>query len=118
MVKLAFSRKLRLLTQSHFAFVFQQPQWIGTPNITILSRFNMLEHPRIGLTVSKKNVKLAHERNRIKRLTRESFRLHQHDLSAMDFIVIAKKNTASLDNHVLTKELEKLWRRYYRQFQD
>ena len=80
-----------MLTPSQFTFVFQQPQRAGTPQITILGRLNSLGHPRIGLTVAKKNVRRAHERNRIKRLTRESFRLRQHELPAMDFVVVAKK---------------------------
>ena len=80
-----------MLTPSHFTFVFQQPQRAGTPQITILGRLNSLGHPRIGLTVAKKNVKRAHERNRIKRLTRESFRLRQHELPPMDFVVVAKR---------------------------
>ena len=80
-----------MLTPSQFTFVFQQPQRAGTPQITILGRLNSLGHPRIGLTVAKKNVRRAHERNRIKRLTRESFRLRQHELPAMDFVVVAKR---------------------------
>ncbi|ADN00709.1 MULTISPECIES: ribonuclease P protein component [Dickeya] len=114
MVTLAFPRELRLLTPSHFSFVFQQPQRAGTPQITILGRPNTLGHPRIGLTVAKKHVRRAHERNRIKRLTRESFRLHQHELPAMDFVVIAKKGVSELDNRTLTEALEKLWRRHCR----
>ena len=110
MVKLAFPRELRLLTPNHFNFVFQQPQRAGTPQITILGRMNTLGHPRIGLTVAKK-----YERNRIKRLTRESFRLSQHSLPAMDFVVIAKKGVQELDNRALTEILEKLWRRHCRQ---
>lgn len=106
MVKLAFPRELRLLTPTHFTFVFQQPQRAGTPQITILGRLNSLGHPRIGLTVAKKNVKRAHERNRIKRLTRESFRLRQHELPAMDFVVVAKKGVADLDNRALSEALE------------
>ncbi|MCR3755687.1 MAG: RNase P protein component [Sodalis sp. Psp] len=104
-----------MLTSSHFTFVFQQPQRASTPCITILGRLNMLGHPRIGLTVAKKHVKQARERNRIKRLTRESFRLHQHFLPAMDFVVIVKRGVADLDNHALTQVLEKLWRRHCRQ---
>jgi ribonuclease P protein component len=103
-----------LLTPTHFTFVFQQPQRAGTPQLTILGRQNSLEHPRIGLTVAKKHVRRAHERNRIKRLTRESFRLCQHDLPAMDFVIVAKKGIAELDNQALTEVLEKLWRRHCR----
>jgi len=107
-------QELRLLTPTHFTFVFQQPQRAGTPQITILGRQNSLGHPRIGLTVAKKNVKRAHERNRIKRLTRESFRLRQHELPSMDFVVVAKKGVADLDNRALSEALEKLWRRHCR----
>ena len=114
MVKLACPRELRLLTPSQVTFVFQQPQRAGTPQITILGRLNSLGHPRIGLTVAKKNVRRAHERNRIKRLTRESFRLRQHELPAMDFVVVAKKGVADLDNRALSEALEKLWRRHCR----
>ncbi|SQK77519.1 Ribonuclease P protein component [Tatumella ptyseos] len=103
-----------MLTPNHFTFVFQQPQRAGTPQLTILGRQNSLGHPRIGLTVAKKHVKRAHERNRIKRLTRESFRLRQHELPAMDFVIVAKKGIAELDNHTLTEVLEKLWRRHCR----
>jgi len=113
-VKLAFPRELRLLTPAHFTFVFQQPQRAGMPQITILGRQNSLGHPRIGLTVAKKHVKRAHERNRIKRLTRESFRLRQHELPAMDFVIVAKKGIAELDNQSFTEVLEKLWRRHCR----
>ncbi|HAZ54279.1 MAG TPA: ribonuclease P protein component, partial [Franconibacter helveticus] len=91
-----------------------QPQRAGTPQITILGRHNSLGHPRIGLTVAKKNVKRAHERNRIKRLTRESFRLLQHELPSMDFVVVAKRGVADLDNRALSEALEKLWRRHCR----
>ena len=104
-----------MLTPSHFTFVFQQPLRAGTPQITILGRQNSLGHPRIGLTVAKKHVKRAHERNRIKRLTRESFRLNQHALPSMDFVVLVKKGVADLDNRALTEALEKLWRRHCRQ---
>lgn len=113
MVKLAFPRELRLLTPNHFTFVFQQPQRVGTLQVTILGRLNTLGRPRVGLAVSKKYVRRAHARNRIKRLTRESFRLHQYALPAMDFVVIAKKNMVDLDNHTLMEMLEKLWCRYY-----
>jgi ribonuclease P protein component len=113
-VKLAFPRELRLLTPEHFTYVFQQPQRASSAEITILGRLNELGHPRIGLTIAKKNVKRAHERNRIKRLARESFRLNQHNLPSMDFVILVRKGVASLDNRELTEALGKLWRRHCR----
>ena len=114
MVKLAFPRELRLLTPSHFTFVFQQPQRAGTPQITILGRLNSLGHPRIGLTVAKITVKSAYECNGIKRLMRDSLRLRQHEVPPMDFVVLANRGVADLDNRALSEALEKLWRRHCR----
>ncbi|XPE62351.1 ribonuclease P protein component [Shigella flexneri] len=113
MVKLAFPRELRLLTPRHFNFVFQQPQRASSPEVTIFGRQNELGHPRIGLTIAKKNVRRAHERNRIKRLARESFRLHQHELPPMDLWWWEKRGCRT-DNHPLTEVLGKLWRRHCR----
>ncbi len=115
MIRFTFPRELRLLTPAAFAFVFQKPRRVGTSQIVILSRSNNLGYPRIGITIAKKNVNRAHERNRIKRITRENFRQRQHKLPAMDFVVIAKKGIADLDNCILSAMLEKLWHRYYYQ---
>lgn len=114
MVKISFSRELRLLTPTNFTFVFKQPlRRAFTLHITILGQLNQLGHPRIGLSIAKKHVKMAHERNRIKRISREIFRQQQHSLPAMDFVVIAKRGIENLDNRALKKELEKLWRQCY-----
>lgn len=114
MVKLNFSRELRLLTPIQFKNVFEQPFRASTPEIKILARKNNLEHPRLGLTVAKKHLKRAHERNRIKRLVRESFRLSQHRLPAYDFVFVAKNGIGKLDNSAFAQILEKLWQRHIR----
>lgn len=114
MVKLNFSKGARLLTPDQFKFVFQDPLRAAAPEITILSRPNNLDIPRLGLTVAKKNLKRAHERNRVKRLCRESFRLLQHDLPASDFVIVAKKGIDKLDNESFYNILDKLWRRHIR----
>ncbi|VEH66181.1 ribonuclease P [Rodentibacter pneumotropicus] len=75
------------MTPIQFKNVFEQPFRASTPELSILARENNLEHPRLGLTVAKKHLKRAHDRNRIKRLVRESFRLYQHQLPACDFVL-------------------------------
>lgn len=103
-----------MLTPEHFNYVFQHPQRAGSPHITILARRNSLPHPRLGQAVPKKQIKLAVDRNRFKRLVRERFRLCQHSLPAMDFVVIAKKSANDLTNEQLTALLDKLWLRLSR----
>ena len=112
--KLGFSRELRLLTPAQFNFVFQQPFRVSLPEISIIARPNALQHPRLGLTVAKKYVKRANQRNRIKRICRERFRLQQHQLPNYDFIVIARKGIKELDNTMLSQALDKLWQRHLR----
>lgn len=70
---------------------------------------NQLEHPRLGLAIAKKNSKRAVDRNKIKRVTRESFRLQQHELSALDIVVLARRDAANASSSQLTKSLEKHW---------
>jgi len=113
-IKLNFSRELRLLTPAQFKNVFEQPFRASTPEITILARKNNLEHPRLGLTVAKKHLKRAHDRNRIKRLVRESFRLSQHNLPYCDFVFVAKRGIGQLDNQTFLQTLDKLWARHIR----
>ena len=51
------------------------------------SENNTLGHARLGLVVGKKAAKRANKRNYMKRVIREWFRLHQHELPAKDFVV-------------------------------
>jgi ribonuclease P protein component len=44
-------------------------------------------HPRLGLSIATRIFGTAVARNRIKRLTRESFRLNQHSLPPVDVTV-------------------------------
>lgn len=105
-----FSRELRLLTPEHFKRVFAEPVRAASPQITLLACPNSLEHPRLGLAVPKKALKRAVWRNRVKRVVRESFRLNQANLPAIDIVVIAKGGVKEMDNEELFKLLEKLWR--------
>ncbi|MCR3800137.1 ribonuclease P protein component, partial [Pseudomonas aeruginosa] len=64
--------------------------------------------------IGKKNVKLAVQRNRLKRLIRESFRHNQETLAGWDIVVIARKGLGELENPELHQQFGKLWKRLLR----
>lgn len=75
---------------------------------------NELGHPRLGLIVSKKNVRRAVDRNRFKRLVRESVRLQQDRLPAVDIVLLARRGVQELDNDTLHRQIHGMWRRLER----
>jgi len=102
---------LRLLTPADFQPVFKQAIPAVSPHLTLLARKNTLNHPRIGMAIPKKHIKHAVGRNRIRRVVREQFRHQQHQLPAIDIVVIAKAGIADLSNEEINKILDKLWRK-------
>ncbi len=106
-----FSRELRLLTPTHFEYVFTKAIPAVSPQITLLARFNNANNPRIGITLSKKRVKFAHDRNRIKRILRESFRLHRQSFPNIDIVVVGKSGLDKMSNKELSYLLSKLWKK-------
>lgn len=110
-----FGREKRLLTPRQFKTVFDSPTGRAPGrNVLLLARKNQLEHPRIGLVIGKKSVKLAVERNRLKRVIRESFRHSQDALAGWDIVVVARKGLADLDNPELFQQFGKLFKRLAR----
>ena len=106
-----FSREVRLLTPTHFEFVFKNATPAVSPNLTILARHNDVVTPRLGITVAKKRVKKAHDRNRVKRIIRESFRNQKQSLPNVDIVVVGKSGLDKLTNQELFLILDKLWKK-------
>jgi ribonuclease P protein component len=105
----AFAKSARLLTPADFKRVFDAATLkVSSKEILILARTNVGSRSRLGLVVAKKHVRLAHERNRVKRLIRESFR-HQTALGSWDVIVLARAGIGGLENPALRAELDQLW---------
>jgi ribonuclease P protein component len=72
---------------------------------------NGLDHPRIGLAVAVKTAGSGVARNRLRRLVKESFRLAQHQLPAVDIVVAAKFPAAEAPATTLHASLATLWQR-------
>ncbi|MES2819320.1 MAG: ribonuclease P protein component [Pseudomonadota bacterium] len=110
-----FGREKRLLTPRQFTAVFDSPSGkVPGKSVLLLARDNDLEHPRLGLVIGKKSVKLSVERNRIKRVIRETFRLNQDALIGWDIVVVARKGLGDVQNPELIQQFGKLWKRLAR----
>ena len=111
----AFPKALRLLKSADFQAVFANaPFRASHQHLLILSRANGLGHARLGLIIAKKNIRLAVNRNRVKRLIRESFRMHQQQLQDLDVIVLARRGLDECDSSTIEKMLSKQWQRIAR----
>ncbi len=116
MVNRGFGREKRLLAPRQFKAVFDSPNGKAPGKcVLLLGRSNGLDHPRLGLVIGKKSVKLSVERNRLKRLIRESFRLNQALLAGWDIVVVARKGLGDLQNAELVEQFDRLWKRLARQ---
>ncbi len=78
---------------------------------TVLSRENRNKGARLGLAISKKSCRLAVQRNRLKRIVRESFRSHKETLSGLDFVVMCQAAAARASNKSLFDSLAEHWQR-------
>lgn len=111
-----FGRKLKLLSAEQYKHVFSKSQRFGNKSFTVLARENNLSHSRFGLAISKKCAKRAVDRNRIKRIFRESFRLHQHLLPNVDIIAMCKPNVLLLNKKEMHTQIEMQWQFMQRKF--
>lgn len=111
-----FSRNMKLINADQYKNVFNHPQRFGNKSLTVLVKQNSLQHPRLGLAISKKCAKNATDRNRIKRIFRESFRLHQNVLPSVDIIAMCKPNILLLTNQEIQSQIEFQWRLMQKKF--
>jgi len=107
-----FGKSLRLLNARDYRGVFDNAQLkISHQRLLILARSNSSKTPRLGLVIAKKNIRLAVQRNRIKRILRESFRLRQETLIGLDIVVLARRGLDDLDNQQLHQLFHQQWQR-------
>lgn len=96
----------RLRVSSEFQRVKRGGRRARSNHFTVNFILNGLQHHRLGLVVQKRFWNATH-RNRIKRLVREWFRLHKHQipLPGLDIVVIARQGAEALDFEGVTREL-------------
>jgi ribonuclease P protein component len=104
-----FSRQFRLVKAADFKLVFAKAEKSADLYLTVLARPNQIGHARLGLAISKKTVRHAADRNRIKRQIRESFRLRRHALGNLDIVVLTRPAVNTADTAAVRRSIEKHW---------
>jgi ribonuclease P protein component len=101
-----FSPDQRLHTPAEFGRVFAEPARSSDRFFTVLARPTGRSTARLGLTVSRRAAKRAVDRNKLKRLARESFR-HQTSLPPWDFVVLARAGADRAQRRALRESLDR-----------
>jgi ribonuclease P protein component len=107
-----FGKEKRLLNAADYGRVFENPDSRAShQNLLLLAKSNDGAVHRLGLVIAKKNVRLAVQRNRIKRVAREFFRSLPFSEPALDVVLLARRGMGDLDNAELSSILLQQWRK-------
>jgi len=102
----------RLTEKRAFREIFERPCVASDSCFKILAKPNGRAESRLGMAVSRKVDRRAVQRNRIKRLVRESFRaqLAGHPrATAADYMVLPRQQAVAISNEEIFERLGRLW---------
>jgi len=106
-----FNKTQRLLNADDFAQVFDHNRVkVANTSLLILAKPTHGSQSRLGIVIAKKNIATAVQRNRLKRVVRETFRQRQFKIP-LDIVFLARRGAAGLCTHKLTQLLNKSWDR-------
>lgn len=108
-VDLGFRGEHRLRKTDEFSSVFAFRRAIRGKHFEARYRPNSTASARIGVVVSKKYVRSAVNRNLVKRIVRESFRLMRVKLPHCDIVVRVSTRLERLDRRALRGEIDEIF---------
>lgn len=106
-IGLRFTKSQHLRKPAEFETVYAAKQRAGDSRLLVFAVRNVLGWTRIGLSVSKKHGGSV-QRQRLKRLLREAFRLSQQQLPAGLDLVLIPKGDGTTPVEQLRESLERL----------
>ena len=110
-----FSTDVRIHCAADYKSVFDGALFkVHQPHFLFLAKISEQPNSRLGIVVAKKKVRRAHERNRVKRLARESFRLYQQQSNVLDIVVMPKMGIEAVPNAELHQQLQFAWQKLQR----
>jgi ribonuclease P protein component len=105
----SFPRQNRLTRAKDYSLLFENNFRLGDASMTILVGKIPGDLPRLGFAIAKKQIPKAIQRNRLKRVFRESFRTNRHRLPNHDIVIMVRRSILKLDPVLLNSSLEKHW---------
>lgn len=106
----SYSRKYRLATKDAVQSVFAaKPRKVSHQYLLILYTPNQLSYARLGIIAGKQHLRRAVDRNRVRRILRESFRQTKATLAGLDLIVMIRSGCSKVDARTLRKDIDGLW---------
>ena len=114
MLKFTFTKQQRLLKSAEFAAVKGTKLTVSTPQFLLLARPS--ERARLGLAIAKRYVKLAVDRNTIKRVSRESFRHQSSTLPKLDMVLLTRPAVTKLNKAELKVCIDNLFQQLTKRY--
>jgi ribonuclease P protein component len=96
---------------AQFKRVYAGGRRLGSEYFTVNLQGNDAASARLGMSIAARILRRAVDRNRVRRLIRESFRVNQHRLPPLDIVIGVRAGVQSIDNARLRAGLEKLWQK-------
>ncbi|MBS3917109.1 MAG: ribonuclease P protein component [Sulfuritalea sp.] len=108
---LGFRGEHRLRKTDEFSSVFAFRKTLRGKNFDVLYRPGLSDSARLGVVVAKKFVRSAVNRNMVRRIVRESFRLSRAKLLPNDIVVRVSSRMVAPDRRQVRGEIDELFSR-------
>lgn len=108
MPTLRFTKEAKLIKTDEFSSVFNFRKRISAKFLALHYQPNKIGHARLGLVVGKKIAKRAVDRNYMRRVLREFFRIQQHEINPVDLVIRVQKKFEKEDFIQIKQEFDTL----------